>query len=315
MVWWARRAPRAEVIRVKASEFVSTYANKGLAAWEAAAFEAARQGHLTPREWVPITLKDDAGNTAVIQVQEDVLGIGPKNDSIRLPLTPIGAQNIFNLYGWLLPTPWIVYQIWKNAPIKLTPTSIAALGEQNKGADLNQYYKHSQFLDRQIAGVLATTPQRIGRPEIVAGAKKHVVVDGAHYQPKKVLIFGWYHPSPDVFDDGRAMGASNRQPIQPISNLHGDFYVDYSHGVQAIHPIAIVNGVQMNTADLYIHPTLSKLVSSSPIKHVRYPSSVPVASFRPESASVYNVLPDVHPTVPGLSEYALHEIARRFGQS
>ena len=300
---------------MKASEFVQTYANKGLAAWEAAAFEAARQGHLTPREWVPITLKDNAGNTAVIQVQEDVLAIGPKTDSVRVPLTPGGAQNIFNLYGWLLPTPQIVYQIWKNAPIKLTPMAIAALGEQNKGANLEQYYKHSQFIDRQIAGVLASTPQRIGGPEIVAGAKKHVVVDQAHYQPRKVLIFGWYRPSPDVFDDGRPMVTANRQPIQPISNVHGDFYVDYSHGIQAVHPVSVVNGQPMNTADLYSHPTLSKLVSDQPLKFPRYPSSVPIADYKPVSASAYNTIPDVYSTRPGLSEYALHEIAKRFGHS
>ena len=299
------------------SEFVSAYSNKGLAAWEGAAFEAARQGHLTPREWVPITLKDNAGNTAIIQVQEDGLAIGPKNDSVRLPLTPSGGQNIFNLFGWLYPTPWIVYQIWKNAAIKLTPTSIAELGESNKGADLNQYYKHSQFLDRQIAGVLASTPQRISGPEIVAGGKKHIVVDQAHYKPQKVLIFGWYRPSPDIFDDGRKMGDPNRQPIQPISNIHGDFYVDYSHEEQAVGPIAIVNGNPMPTVELYQHPTLSKLVSPQSIKFPRYPSNVPVANatnFRPVSSSVYNVLPDIHPTAPGLSEFALHEIARRFGQ-
>lgn len=312
---------------MKGSEFVASYANKGPAAWEGAALEAARQGELTPWSWADLHLTDGV-NTVTLKVQTDDLAVGPLEDHVRIPLTPNRAQDILNLYGWLLPTPWLVYQIWKQAPIKLTPTSAGEMGEQNRGADLLQYARHSALVDRQIAGVLASTPNRVPGPELVAGSKKHVVVSNI-YQPRKVLIFGWYRPppAPDVFDDGRSTASPGRQPIQPRSNVHGDFYVDYSHGIRAVGPTALVSTVdaagdlihqEMLTADLYQHPTLSKLVSNEgPVKHVRYPSQVappqkpapvaldgelmrPVHVSEPHPAAI-----DVVPTTPPTSDLGL----------
>lgn len=259
------------------SEFTQTYAGKGPIAWEAAAFEIARQGQQTPRAWVPIQLADAAGNTATLNVQSDVFAIGPASDSLRLPMTPHAAQDIGNLNGWLLPTPWLVYQMWRQAPIKLAPQSATQIGDpKNLGTNLLQFAKHSAVIDRQIAGVLASTDRRTPGPELVAGQKKHVIVSNI-YVPHKVLIFGWYKPSPDIFDNGLAMTDPERQPIQPKSNVHGEDYWDYSHGIQYVHPVALVNGHPMLTQDLYAHPTLSKLVSSEgPLKTVRYPSRVPV---------------------------------------
>lgn len=245
------------------SVFVSTYAGKGAAAWEAAALEIARQGGLTPWPWVDLVLSDGA-NHAVVKVQSDVLSIGPGGDHVRLPLTPKKAQDILNLQGWLMPTPWLVYQMWRAAPIKLSPTPSAP----NRGADLKQYAAHSQVVDKQIE-------QAGGRAgQLIAGAKKHVIVSNI-VQPGKVLIFGWYRPAPDVFDDKKPMTAPDRQPIQPKSNVHGDFYVDYSHGIQAVAPMAMVNGHPMPTVELYQHPQLSKLVSNEgPVRVPRYASSV-----------------------------------------
>ena len=259
------------------TEFANTYAKKGPTAWEAAAFELARQNQLTPRAWVPLQLQDTEGNTATLQVASDVLAVGPANDSLRPPLTPLVAQDIANLSGALLPTPWLVYQIWRQSPIKLTPTSIAAiLRQSNQGPDMGQYVAHSQFLDRQIQGVLSSTDRRVTGPEMISGAKKDIVVSNI-YQPKKVLIFGWYRPAPDVFDDRQPMESPTRQPVQPNSNLHAAGYVDYSHGIRLIHPMALVNGRPMATEDLYRHPTLSKLVShEGAVKVTRYPSRVVV---------------------------------------
>ena len=285
------------------SEFVRVYAKKGLIAWEAAALELARQGQLTPRAWVPITLTDGQ-HTATIQVQNDVLAIGPLEDSVRLPLRPGTAQSIFNLQGWLLPTPWLVYQMWRNAPIKLSPLSAGDLKETNLGANLEQYAKHSAAVDRQIAEVLTAAPfTRPESPELIAGQKKSIVVSNI-YQPKKVLIFGWYRPppSPDVFDDGQPMGTPGRQPIQPRSNVHGDFYVDYSHGAHAVHPMATVDGMRVPTVSLYQHPTLSKLVSNEgPVRVPRYPSPIapPASEAIMASASLpptrgFHIAPNTH---------------------
>ena len=253
------------------TEFVRAFANKGLPAWEAAALELSRKGELTPWPFVSLPLRDDEGNVVILEVASDVLSIGPIGEHIRLPLTPGTAQSILNLSGSLLPTPWLVYQMYraaqvKGSPIKRVPT-----------AKLEDFARHSALVDQQLAGLGARPGQ------LVSGIKKHVVVSNIS-QTGKVLIHGWYKPPPhpDVFDDGSHWTAPERQPQQVKSNYHGDFYVDYSHGIQAVGPIAIVNGQPMLTADLYQHPTLSKLVSNEgPIRVVRYPSRVPVATVTP----------------------------------
>lgn len=286
------------------SEFVREYAAKGLPAWEAAALALARNGELTPWPFVPLTLSDGT-NTATLQVQSDMLSIGPVEDHLRLPLTPIGAQNILNLYGWLLPTPWLVYKIWQEAR-QMNPTPIP-----NKGGNLGQFAEHSSILDQQLknAGVIPG--------KLVAGIKKHVVVSNIA-KPDKVLIFGWYHPSPpypDVYDDHKPWDTAfnDKQPVQAKSNLHGDFYVDYSHGIQAIGPTVIVNGQPMNTVDLYQHPTLSKLVSNEgPVRVPRYPSSVIPAQNRPASlqehrASVFT------PNYPSRADHGLDMLSKVSG--
>lgn len=256
-------------------EFVDAYASKGYASWEAAALELAQKDGLTPWPWVDLDLADGAGNTARLRVQTDVLAIGPTQDSVRLPLTPGGAQNILNLYGWLLPTSWLVFKMFEAATEKLTPIQFWP----NLGADLKQYAAHSAKIDAQRANAAV---QPGAGPHLLSGIKKHVVVSNIYKPPTKttpgtVVIFGWYWPppAPVVYDDKKPWTDPSRQPIQVKSNAHGDFYVDYSHGIQAIGPQALVNGQVMDTVDLYQHPTLSALVSNEgPVRVPRYPAVV-----------------------------------------
>jgi hypothetical protein len=306
------------------SEFAKTFARRGPLAWEPAALDLARQGGLTPWPMVPISLVDDRGNHAVLQVSSDVLSVGPIEDHLRLPLTPSAAQDVLNLTGALLPTPLLAYRIWRQAPVKLTPTSIADLGQTNKVASMEQYVLHSGFVDRQIAALLASVQNRAPGPgpELVASQKKDVVVSNI-MAPGRVVIFGEYRPppAPDVFDDGRPLvdgegrPVPNRQPIQPKSNIHAAAYVDYSHGIRAVGPVALVNGVPMRTTDLYQHPDLWRLVSSEgPLRSPRYPSRVPPADPMPQIPPEVVVRApgvDVVATSPSAAEVALAEIEAR----
>jgi hypothetical protein len=292
------------------SEFVARFAKKGLDAWEAAALELARRDELAPWPAAEVTISDGA-HTATIRVMSDVLAVGTAEDHVRLPLTPSMAQNICNLHGWLLPTPWIVYQLYRAAPLKLAPVDLVPTRSV-----LTQAAEHSRLIDAalEIAG------GRSGDGQLACGMKKHVVVSNI-YETGKVLIFGWYRPppAPDVFDDRRPPSTPDRQPIQPKSNLHGDFYVDYSHGIQPVVGACVVDGERMATADLYQHPTLSALVSSEgPLRVVRYPAAVmpapvpiPIAAAgrarewtRPRGWPIY-------PEVPPPTEQAIAEWSRR----
>lgn len=307
------------------SEFVKQYATAGLGATESAAIALAREEaegrvggntglppNLTPWPWFDLHLRapneNGGSDTATLSVMTDVLSLGPYGDHLRLPMTPSGAQSICNLFGWLLPTPWLVYQIWRASPYKLAPIAMVP----NKGWDLYQFADHSARIDAALDDKLAPGASVSPRPAgavggSVAGIKKSIVVSN-DYQPGKLVIFGWYQPSPpfpDVFNDRKPWQDPTRQPRQVLSNAHGDFYIDYSHGIRPVSGSCIVNGKPMATADLYQHPTLSRLVSNetpSSVRVVRYPAAVPPRQQRPAVASTYpaslNVVERVVPTSP-----------------
>jgi hypothetical protein len=320
------------------SEFISTYGRKTYQAWEKAAIDLAREGSLTPWPWTEI-LVSDGENTARIPVQTDVVSIGTLEDHLRLPMTPMTAQSIANLTGSLLTTPLLEYRIWQQAGYKANPTGMVP----NQGVNLEQFAAHSRLIDDQLraATVIPGT--------LVAGIKKGVVVSNIH-KPNKVIIFGWYRHyltdkdgrltselAPDVFDDGKGlttvspagvvMQTPNRQPLQPKSNVHGDFYFDYSHGIRLVGPVSIVNGQPMETAALYQHPTLSRLVSNEgPVRVPRYPgATVPPAPVRlsntpvtaqplgDASETVVMRAPFYVPFTPSPITVALDYIARRMG--
>ena len=324
------------------SEFVSTYGRKGLNAWEPAAIMLASDGKLTPWPFVDLPLSDGA-NTVILRVQSDVLAIGSLEDHLRLPLTTAAAQGIANLGGMLLTTPWIEYQLWRHASVKLQPTAMVP----NQGANMEQYAAHSRIIDEQIRAAGG----RAG--ELVAGIKKGVVVAN-FYKRARVLLFGWYRAfltdaagqpigAPDVFDDGKPMITNgvqtpNRQPIQPRSNIHDENYLDYSHGIRLVGPIAIVNGQAMPTIDVYVHPVYGKIVNLDPtrpdysgaLKVPRYPTSIPPAPpaamstvfmsggpFRASAPGPIARVPIVYPNVPdapsepSAMEHALDELSRR----
>ena len=337
------------------SVFVTEFAKKGITAWEGAALELARSGGLVPWPYVPLTLVD-GDDTLVLAVQSDVLAVGTFEDRVRLPLTPGVAQSICNLSGALLPTPWLEYAIWRAAAMKLTPHAMVP----NLGANLEQYAAHSRIIDEQLAappvvtGDLVTDRvrtalryatmtgdpdayavaqdalQEIGSPVVgglVSGMKKGVVVAN-FYKKGKVLLFGWYRPEPDVFDNGKPMGNPDRQPIQPKSNVHSEGYVDYSHGIRLIAPLCTVNRQVMETAAVYAHPQLSRLVNrrdaatpDGPVATPRYPSPVPPlpvriaagsASYPAAETVVTRPEPERWvPNSPDPTELALAELGKR----
>lgn len=287
---------------MKGSEFITTYANRGPSAWEAAAFDMASSGETPQWPWAEVALSDGT-NTAVVRVQSDVFSVGTPEDFLRLPLTPQRAQQIGNLTGLLLPTPLLAYRTWQQSQVKLTPIAMVP----NKGANLVQFGEHQAAIEAQ----------RAGREGLVAGIKKSVVVSNI-YKPGKVVIFAWYRPAPDVFDNKLPMGDPKRQPLQPLSNVHGDFYWDYSHGIVFYHPVCQVNGADMLLADVMQHPVLWKLVShEGPVKTVRYPAPnsppprPPLVAFAPRAAYQQT------PTENSLADLGLGRVAEdsRFAAS
>jgi hypothetical protein len=174
---------------------------------------------------------------------------------------------------------------------KLTLKSIAALGESNKGPNFPQYVKHNDSVQAQL------TEAFIARERLISGHKKDVVVGNAA-KPGKVLIFGWYKPSPDVFDDKQEYTAPDRQPQQAYSNVHGDSYVDYSHGIRFVSPLMTIDGKDVETAQVYADVNLCDFVShEGPVKQIRYPAPFPDGGPRPQQA--LSLFDRLRPPTPG----------------
>ena len=62
-----------------------------------------------------------------------------------------------------------------------------------------------------------------------------------------MAIFGWHYPS----------GA----PIQPLSIVHVDWYVNYSHGVRPVRRSVRVDGREMDYADVLRDAKFERLLS------------------------------------------------------
>lgn len=236
-------------------EFLAAYGSKGAVAWEGAALKLAESGELVKWPLLPVVFTDGSRKLTVL-VASDYLAVGTPEDPLRLPLTPITAQQIANVYGMLLPTPKMVKTIHEQATAKLPPRSVAP----NKGASLAQYAEHNALL--QASGVMGQG--------LTSGIKKDVVIGNA-WRPGKVLIYGWMKP--DV-PPGKDPSPTATLPwrVQAYSSVHGDFYVDYSHGIRLIHPWADLNGTDVRVEDILKSPVNASLLSDEgALKMVRYP--------------------------------------------
>ena len=231
---------------MKGSEFLAANAGKSLAQWEAMTVTLASQDSFVPWPMVPVNVTSkDGKHTGRFFVASDYFAIGTADDYVRLPLTPVSAQRVANTKGMLLPTSKMVEDIWR-AGYKLSPQPMVP----NKGANLAQYAEHSQLIDAQI-------PPSAGQAAPISGHKKDVIVSNI-WKPGRVVIFGWYRP------DGTY--------IQPKSNIHGDYYVDYSHGIRLVGPNMEVDGQSMLVEDVLESPEYASLISSEGVIHrVRYP--------------------------------------------
>ena len=230
---------------MRGSEFLAANAGKSLAQWEASAVALAQQDSFVPWPMIPVQVESGT-HTGTFFVSSDYFAIGDTTDYVRLPLTPTSAQRIANDRGMLLPTSKMVEAIWRASPVKLSPSPLVP----NKGANLDQYAQHSRVIDAQIPSG--------GLGSLTSGQKKDVILSNI-WKPGKVVIYGWYRP--------------DRTFIQPKSNIHGDFYVDYSHGIRLVSPNMQVDGQSMSVEDVLESPEFAPLLSNEgPIRRVRYPA-------------------------------------------
>lgn len=167
---------------------------------------------------VTVKAKDASGreHTAVFEVMPDYLAVGSDSDFVRVPVTPQTAARIADAFGCALPTREVVDEVYRAATVKLEPKPMTADRELPA-----TFLRHNALIEEQRSG------KKLG--ELVAGIKKDVVVSNRLAEkPGRVAIYGWHQR------DGK--------PIQPLTIVHGEKYVDYSHGVRLMKRTVLVDG-------------------------------------------------------------------------
>jgi hypothetical protein len=185
-------------------------------------------------------------------------------------MSPIIATKIADSISCTLPTRKMVNDIYAQAALKLTPLTIPASGTMTTVQAFNQ---HNGMVYAQRSGSLTTYP--LGT--LVGGDKKDVVISNQIYTTaNRVVIYGWH--------------TSIGNPIQPLSNVHADTYMDYSHGMRFIQNDVLYNGTPTTIKSILQSTTLNVLLSDEGvINPPEYPYGNPLTSLAtPKSFAVIN---------------------------
>jgi len=223
------------------SSVMKRVAQMPLAEREAIIKAEIEQGNLPEylRNFITIHVKavDSKGkeHTAVYQVAPDYLAVGSDKDFVRVPLTPMTAQPIADEFRCILPTRKMVNDIYLQAEVKLDPKPLTEAREA-----VDTFVQHNAIIEEQRRG------KHLGA--LIAGIKKDVVITNMLAdRPEHVAIYGWHKL------DG--------SPIQPLTTVHKNFYVDYSHGIRLVKRAMIVDGQPRDIRDVLSDPLLCVLLS------------------------------------------------------
>lgn len=174
-------------------------------------------------------------HTASYEVSPDYVCVGTNEDFVRVPLTPMAAQPLADWLGCSLTTRKMCDDIYKQADVKLEPRPMTQDRES-----VETFVKHNSIIEQQRKG------RRLGA--LVAGIKKDVVISNLLQEREhRVAIYGWHQL------DGK--------PIQPLTTVHVDWYVDYSHGIRLVRRKMTVDGQPRDLWDVLRDPNLCFLVS------------------------------------------------------
>lgn len=147
-------------------------------------------------------------------VAPDYVPIGIDSDYYLCPMSPMLATMIGNLTGTTLCTCKMVGDVWSAAQVKLEPQTIPPSSQMST---VPVMMHHDSLVDSLRDTYFPAHP--LG--QLVSGDQKDVVISNLIYNTaNRVVIFGWYYPTGGY--------------IQPMTNVHADTYMDYSHGIRLV---------------------------------------------------------------------------------
>jgi hypothetical protein len=243
----AKELPARSANAIGGREFMQSIANSNRQDREAAILKEITAGNIPDflRNFKQVPLAADNLH-GTIEVMPDYLAIGSDDDFVRIPMTPQTAQRIADQFGYTPPTRKMVDAIDAAAEVRLAPQPLTK-DRESVAAFLLSNEKIEQ--------------QRAGKPlgALTIGAKKDVVLSPRIFErPDRVAIYGWRQL------DGK--------PIQPLTTVHVDWYVDYSHGVRLVRDQMTINDKPASIAEVLQDPARAPLLSDEgPIKPPRYP--------------------------------------------
>lgn len=182
-------------------------------------------------------------HTCTYEVMPDYLAVGSNEDYCRIPMGPITAQKLADLFGAVMPTPKLVDDIYAHSVVKLEPVTYPPVGDES--TRVPKFVEHNTAIENQriaAGGVLG---------QLIGGTKKDVVLSNKIVDPTRpnhVVIYGWHQ--------------LNGSPIQPVTNVHINSYVDYSHGIRLLNAEMLVDGVITNAKTILADPVLYKILSN-----------------------------------------------------
>jgi hypothetical protein len=232
--------PTAPLATHTGSAFFDTAQSMQWQQRDSLALQWFRQGAVPAWWWrfrkITVRGVDAYGHKAkiVYWVSPDYWVVGTRQNWVRVPLTPMAAQQMMNGAGAIFPTKKMVDQIYRQARVKLSPMPMYAF----RDSSITMYHHH-----------LIIEGQRRGRKGLIAGIKKDVVTTHrlvAGPTPNRVAIYGWHRP--------------NAMPIQPLYTGHVNWYVDYSHGIRWVYAYARVNGKKQLLTQVLGNPAYQKLL-------------------------------------------------------
>ncbi|MGZ3866018.1 MAG: T9SS type A sorting domain-containing protein [Bacteroidia bacterium] len=190
----------------------------------------------------------------------DYLAIGCDTDYFLCPMSPMLATRIGNLTGTTLPTRKMVNDIWQTATVHMSPQPLPA-GSQMTTVP---YFAHHDSLVDSLRKTFIP-PHSLG--ELTSGDKKDVVISNMIYTTaNRVVIYGWHYTS--------------GSPIQPMTNVHADTYMDYSHGIRLVQSSCMLNGSTPTTVQAVLQSsTLNPILSDEGvISQPYYPYGVSLST-------------------------------------
>lgn len=215
---------------VTGSQFMQETEDLDFSERQLAAIQEILAGNIPEGLRIPAILKlvNDQGDSLLLSVAKDYLGIGSDTDFVRMPLSLPSAKAIAKQFNMLIPTPTLVDAIYEQADIQLKPQPMHPGDEMRS----NTYYlRHNELINEQ-AGIWRFSEV------LLAGHKKDIVLSTRmQRQPGKVPIYGWH--------------LRQGEPIQPLSLVHGESYEDYSHGLRLIGSDACLNGQPVEVEELF----------------------------------------------------------------